>query len=144
MPHHLPNVAATEEQLRLVEAFIREPLDAQYRAFLAAAGGWRGFYHTSDLFGPEELMGNSLGSYAAEKLSWVEPVALDEAGLRREDLLPIAATRVDLDLFVVTRQSAKNPGQVIWIAGGVVARFTDFVHYFDAMVDFNRDTIELV
>jgi hypothetical protein len=108
--YHLPALAATEEKVRAVEARLGEPLDPGYRAFLSHADGWPAFLQTVDLFGTADLQGGDRGRHGAEMLSHVEDVVLTKGGLRREDLLPIAATPVDLDLFVMTKRSAPQPG----------------------------------
>jgi hypothetical protein len=95
------------------------------------------------LLGADDLVGGPLAAHAAEQLSWIESVALEVENLRREDLLPIAARRDDLDLFVLARRTAGRPGEVIWFAGGVIERYENFDDYFSAMVDLNRDTVAM-
>jgi SMI1-KNR4 cell-wall len=136
--YRLPSVAATEGKLKSVEARLGEALDPAYRTFLLHADGWSSFYQTVDLFGSDDLMGNDRHHHATEMLSYVEEGVLTLGGLRREDLLPIAASPVDLDLFVMTRRSASHPGMVIWLAGSEIDRFPSFDEYFLAMVDYNR------
>lgn len=136
--YRLPSVAATEARLKSVEAHLGEALDPVYRAFLLHADGWPAFYQTVDLFGSDDLMGNDRWHHATEMLSYVEESVLTLGGLRREELLPIAASPVDLDLFVMTRRSAPQPGMVVWLAGSEIDRFSTFDEYFLAMVDYNR------
>ena len=136
--HHLPAVAATESRLRAVEARLAEPLDPSYRAFLLHADGWPAFYQTVNLFGSDDLIGRRHGLRAAEVLSYVDEAVLIQGDLRREELLPIAVSDIDLDLFVMTRRSSSQPGMVVWLAGSEIDRFPGFDEYFLAMVDFNR------
>jgi SMI1-KNR4 cell-wall len=136
--HRLPSVAATEGRLKSVEAHLGEALDPDYRAFLLHGDGWLAFYQTVDLFGSDDLMGNHRFHRATEMLRNVDDSVLISGGLRREDLLPIAASPVDLDLFVMTRRSASPPGMVVWLAGSEIDRFPSFDEYFIAMVDYNR------
>jgi hypothetical protein len=136
--HRLPAVAATEVKLRAVEAYLGEALDPAYRAFLLHADGWPAFYQSVDLFGSDDLMGSDRSRHAAEMLDFVEDAVLATSRLRREDLLPIAASPVDTDLFVMMRQSASHPGGVVWLAGSEIDRFPSFDEYFLAMVDYNR------
>ena len=56
-------------------------------------------------------------------------------------ILPIAATPIDLDLFVMARRSTSCPGTVIWLAGREIDRFPDFREYFLAMMDYNRQEV---
>jgi hypothetical protein len=137
-PHHLPAVAASGEDLRRVERHLGFKLDAQYAAFLLHANGWRGFYQTVDLFGTNDLLGNDLMSYAVGMLGVIEPLVLNSSGCERGELIPIATTREDLDLFVLTKPSARNPGTVIWFAGTEIQRFSGFDDFFLGMVDYNR------
>jgi len=136
--YRLPGLAATPEQLAAVEARLGEPLDAGFRAFLEHAGGWPAFWQTVDLLGPDDLLGSERGQHAIEMLGFVEHDVLEAGGLRRQDLLPIAASRVDLDLFVMTRRSSRSPGSVIWLAGSEIERWSSFDDFFLAMIDYNR------
>jgi hypothetical protein len=136
--YRLPAVAATLGQLAAVEAAIGGPLDPSYRTFLENAGGWPAFWQTVDLFGPEDLVGGPRFQHALEMLRLVEDSVLESGGLHREALLPIAASPVDLDLFVMTRRSSPSPGQVIWLAGSEVDRWPNFDEFYLAMVDYNR------
>lgn len=140
--YRLPAVAATESELRAVEDHLGEALDPEYRAFLQCAGGWPAFYQMVDLFGPADLLGGPRFQQALTMLGYVEEAVLNSAGLRRQDLLPIAATPVDLDLFVMTRHSSLQPGCVIWLAGYVVDRFPSFGEYFLAMTEYNQLEIQ--
>lgn len=136
--HRLPAVAATEAKLRDVETHLGEALDPAYRAFLLRADGWPAFYQSVDLFGSGDLMGGDRFRHAVEMLSYVENAVLAAGQLRRDELLPIAASSVDLDLFVMTRRRATQPGSVIWLAGSEIDRFPSFDEYFLAMMDYNR------
>lgn len=104
--------------------------------------GWPAFYQTVDLFGSEDLLGGSRFRQGVEKLNYVEEAVLTRAGLRRQELLPIAASSVDLDLFVMTKRSASRPGTVVWLAGSEIDRFAGFDEYFLAMVDYNRMEVQ--
>ncbi|WP_211841568.1 SMI1/KNR4 family protein [Rudaeicoccus suwonensis] len=137
----LPRIAASEETLRRVEAHLGESLDPQYREFLLHADGWPTFYQVVDLFGSGDLLGGGAALRGAEMLSYVEDVALAASGLRREDLLPIAVSASDLDLFVMLTKSSTIPGTVIWFAGSEVDRFPNFSEYFLAMTDYNREEV---
>lgn len=136
--HHLPTVAASEAKLKAVEAHLGEPLDPAYRAFLLHADGWSAFYQSVDLFGSEDLMGSERFHHAVEMLSFVEDSVLATSNLQRGDLLPNAASAVDLDVFTMTTQRSTQPGSVIWLAGSEIDRFPSFDEYFSAMVDYNR------
>lgn len=136
--YRLPGVAATPAQLDAVEAELGEALDPMYRRFLEHAGGWRAFLQTVDLFGPGDLLGGERFRHATQMLGFVEDSVLDAAGFSRGDLLPIAASPVDLDLFVMARPCSPAPGVVLWLAGSEVDRWPNFEEFFLAMVDYNR------
>ena len=140
--YRLPHVGATASQLRAVEEHLGEPLDPSYREFLECAGGWPAFLQTVDLFGPEELLGNERFRHAQEMVGYIEDEVLKKSPVRKEDLLPIAASPVDRHLFVMTRKSASKPGVVIWFDGDEVDRFPSFDEFFLAMMDYNREEIQ--
>lgn len=142
-PHCLPEVAAIPEAIRNVEKLIGEPLDAKYREFLTFANGWRGFYHSVDLFGTGEFGGGPHWKIAEEILETLSPIE-NLCGMLVSDLLPIAVSLDSIDIFVMSRSHSRKPGEVIWFAGQLIDRFPDFDEFFLAMVDYNRqDAIAL-
>jgi hypothetical protein len=140
--YRLPKLAADEQTLRQVETDLGMPLDPEYREFLKHAGGWPAFYQTVDLFGPEELLGSPEFMAARQALLSMEDEALAECGEAPRNLVPIAATQQDLDLFLIAGPEANTPGQVSWYAGGLIDTFPTFTEYFLAMVDYNRNEIQ--
>ncbi|MEM5421233.1 SMI1/KNR4 family protein [Paraburkholderia ferrariae] len=137
-PHHLPAVAATPAQIEAVEAALGTRLDRNYAELLLHADGWRGFYQTVDLFGTADLLGSEKMSAARELLGAVDDDVISATRNRRNDLLPIAATTQDRDLFVLTLPKAEAPGEVLWLAGELIDRFTNVGEFFLAMMDYNR------
>jgi hypothetical protein len=63
-------------------------------------------------------------------------------GFLRDELLPIAATQFDKDLFELSNPKSHSPGLVIWFAGEEIDQYSSFNHYFLAMIDYNRAEIE--
>ena len=141
-PHHLPELAASEERLRKIEAYLGYRLDQDYREFLKMADGWKGFCQTVDLFGTQEFAGSSIMEYAKTMLEAIEDNVIKSSGFLREDLLPIAATRFDRDLFVMAIPTSHSPGTVIWFAGEEIERYPSFTKYFLEMVKYNRLLVE--
>jgi SMI1 / KNR4 family (SUKH-1) len=140
--YHLPHVAASPARVDTVEAQIGESFPRLYREFLLHADGWPCFYHTVNLFGTEDLLGSDESLVAVDHLDLLEyEKALELAGFKRSDLLPIAATSEDLDLFVLCRRDSPQPGGVIWFAGGEIDRWTDFYDFFLSMIEYNRRTL---
>jgi hypothetical protein len=139
--YKLPRLAASEEVLEQVEEALGVSLDPEYHDFLRHAGGWPAFYQSVDLFGPDELLGSPHFAAAREALESMEDEALEECGEAPRNLLPIAATSEDLDLFLIAGPEAQTPGQVFWYAGGLIETFPSFTEYFLAMVDYNRGEV---
>ncbi len=139
--HRLPRIAATEEQILECESHIGERLPDSYRSFLKFAGGWPAFYQAVDLFGPDDLYGGPRYLRAEKMLEDIAQDALTASGVSRRDLIPIAATPVDLDIFVLTRRATETPGVVLWFASREIDRFSDFTQFFTAMIDCNREEI---
>ncbi|MBD8035090.1 SMI1/KNR4 family protein, partial [Solibacillus merdavium] len=100
-PHHFPEIGANEDNILAVEKELRCKLDPMFRDFLKYANGWKGFYQTVDLFGTEQLKGSIIMDYAKILLNAIDDYVLKESGFSRDQLLPIAATEFDKDLFVL-------------------------------------------
>ena len=141
-PYHLPEVAATDEQIFKAEKHLAHPIDPRYKAFLKRANGWPAFYQAVDLFGTDDLIGGPRNENAEFILSFLDDGILNKSQIKREELLPIAATRLDRDLFVITRPISKSPGNVIWFAGEEIDRFPNFDEFFLAMVEYNRIAVK--
>lgn len=141
-PYHLPEVAANETQILETERQIGHVLDASYKAFLRHANGWNAFWQTSDLFGTDDLIGGKRKENSEFILSMLDEGVIQKCRVKRHDLLPISATPVDRDLFVITRPNSPSPGIVIWFAGQEIERFSTFDDYFLAMVEYGRQDIQ--
>jgi len=140
--YHLPNMAATEEEIATAEQALGCKLDEKYRAFLKFANGWPCFWHSTDLFGANDLFAGARRENGEFLLSMLDESILVKSGVKRHELLPIAVTSVDKDLFVITRLASRRPGIVIWFAGEEVERFKDFDDFFLAMVEYSRSDIQ--
>ncbi len=141
-PHHLPEVAASDEALMKTEAYLGFRINQDYREFLKMANGWKGFLQTIDLFGTQEFSGSPMMQYAQSLLDSVDDNVIKSTGFPREALFPIAATKYDKDLFVMTRPTSHAPGVVIWFAGEEVDRYSNFTEYFLAMIEYNRQLVK--
>ncbi|AZQ46393.1 SMI1/KNR4 family protein [Bacillus albus] len=140
-PHHFPEVGANEKSIRIIEQELGYKLDLMYREFLQYANGWAGFYQTVDLFGTEQLKELAIMDYAQVLLEAIDDVVLEESGVLRQELLPIAVSEFDRDLFVLCLPNSSRPGEIIWFAGEEIDRFENFDEYFLAMIDYNREEI---
>jgi len=134
---HLPRVAATQESLRSVEDALGFDLDPQHRQFLTYADGWPSFLQSVDLFGTDDLGGGPRMQIACELLAGLEPAVLQQSGVQDKALLPIAATTVDLDMFVMQVVGGKLAPPIIWFAGYEIDRFATFEEYVHAMIEYN-------
>ncbi|MGH8777286.1 MAG: SMI1/KNR4 family protein [Jiangellaceae bacterium] len=139
---HLPKVAATPEELTAVEHGLGFRFDAGYREFLGYANGWPSFFQSVDLFGVDDLAGGPRMDVARQVLEAIEPVVLEQAGLFDTRLIPIAATTVDLDLFVMPVVDGQQVPPVVWLAGYEVDRFKTFEDYALAMIEYNARELE--
>jgi len=141
--YHPPRSPATDSELSEAEAVIGHPLDPRYREFLSFADGWACFYQDVTLFGTKELIGGKMMDAAVEGIGETFPESFKNGPLRESDLLPIAASATDKDLFVITRPcSPTGAGIVVWIAGYEIERYQTFDDFFLAMVEFNRRAYE--
>jgi hypothetical protein len=140
-PYHLPKVAATEEELLSLESVLKTNLDQEYRSFLNLANGWPGFYQTVDLFGTNELLDQKAYSGFQEQLkAGLEFNSSSEFSL--EDAIIIAATKEDLDMFLLTTEKNHAPGRVIWFAGEIVDIFSSFNEFYLSMISYNLKELE--
>jgi len=133
----LPEVAASEEELRLLEARLGYKPDQKYREFLQHANGWQCFVNNIDIFGVNDFTGGAKADRATRLIDALEP--LDQlCGYDRADLLPVAVSSDDIDVMLMTRPHAAAPGTVFWFAGGLIETYPAFDEWFLAMVDCNR------
>ena len=132
-PHHPPRVAASNQDITKLEEKLGRKLPKAYADFLRFANGWLGFYQHTDLFGTEDFYNQDLMTYTKEIF---EQTSTDSN--EKQNLIAIAATRKDIDLFCLELSS----GAVIWFAGAEVERFESFNEFYLAMVDYNREEIE--
>lgn len=75
-------------------------------------------------------------------LDATEDDVIEGLGVTNEELLPIGVTTDDMDLFLMTRPQSQMPGQVIWLAGCEIERFSSFTDYFHSMIDYNIEGAE--
>jgi hypothetical protein len=136
--YHLPEVAATENDLLEAEKHLGHSVDSRYKAFLICANGWRAFYHTVDLFGTSDLYTGERYEVGQFVFGCLEDEVLRNSKLERADLFPIAATQRDRDLFLMGRPQTSIAGQVFWFAGEEVDRFDTFDDYFLSMAEYNK------
>ena len=139
---HLPGVAATDEDIGVAERSIGAELDLSYRNFLQYANGWPSFYQSVDLFGTDSLDGGPRFDLACSLLDAIEPNIWEQSGLERRSVVPIAATTVDLDVFVMPVANGSMTSPVVWFAGYEIDRFATFDEYVVSMIEYNVRELE--
>jgi hypothetical protein len=65
----------------------------------------------------------------------------DDVGLETDDILPIAASGVQTDMFLIGQPWSKEPGIVVWFAGYTIEQFPNFHELYLSMLDYNRRQI---
>lgn len=140
--YHLPRVAATQEDIEAAETDLGVELDAGYRELLQFANGWPSFFQTVDLFGTDDLRGGPRLEIARQMLDAVEPVVFAQSRLERDALIPIAASTVDLDIFVMPVVDRRQVPPVVWIAGYEIDRFPTVEDYVLAMIEYNTRDLD--
>lgn len=138
--YHLPCLATTEDEIGKIQEKMHICLSEEYKMFLLCANGWPCFYQMVDLFGTNELISGKM-SHAWKMLSY-ECENNKELLEMKNYLLPVAASRTDMDLFVMVLKKGKQFGEIIWLAGGVIDRFETFTDFFKSMIEYNKLDLE--
>lgn len=138
--YHYPEVATEISEIMFVQEKLKIKLSEEYINFLLCANGWKCFYQLVDLFGTKDF----------EAESMIHAKMLLNAELKYNELLynikdylfPIAVSRTDKDLFVMVLVEGEEYGQIIWLAGGEIERFSSFCDFFEAMIEYNKEELE--
>lgn len=138
--YHYPEVAAQMSEVELVQKKLGVKLPEEYIKFLLCANGWKSFYQHVDLFGTKDFETERI-EYARKLLS-IEVQHNTELNKIHTDLLPIAVSKADKDLFVLVLKEGESYGQVIWLAGGEIERFENFKSCFEAMIEYNKEELK--
>jgi hypothetical protein len=67
-------------------AQIGQRLDDDYRDFLKYVNGWKGFFHTIDLFGTNQLLNSPMMDYANRILNAIDDDIIEASGFKRDEL----------------------------------------------------------
>lgn len=135
---HLPGIATNSSSLDELERELGFRMNPLYREFLTYGDGWPSFFQSVDLFSTADLRGSWKSVHAMDMLNAIDPAVLELSGLRAGQMIPIAATAVDLDIFVTEVRGGVQQSEVIWLAGSEVDRFATFEEYFLAMIEYNE------
>lgn len=138
----LPEVAASEDEIDATEKDLGYQLDPHYRQFLRYANGWRSFWQDVDILGTTGLARGVVMEAARAQLAAVgSELFVGDVGLGIADVLPIAASALQSDMFLLGLPWSKAPGVVIWFAGYSIERFPNFDEFYLSMLDYNRHQI---
>ena len=140
--HHLPDVAATEDQITMTERALGFSIDAKYREFLRHANGWKKFLQNIDIHGTHELTSEAERQSYAGLIGVIEGEVFTQLGILRSEVYVVAGSAIEGDMFCMTRNVQSTAGQVFWIAGTLVDRFPSFDEFFLALVDYNRRELQ--
>ncbi|MFK7207744.1 hypothetical protein ABB017_17330, partial [Acinetobacter baumannii] len=88
-----------------------------------------------------DLIGGKNMQYALDLLDMIDEKYFLKKGFCRNDLMPIAATLIDKDIFLIGKRNSSIAGKVIWYAGEEIEIFEKFNEFFLAMVDYNIDEL---
>jgi len=132
--YSMPELPSDETAISRAERTLGHTLHPEYRNFLLAAGGWKSFWHSVDLFGPDDLTGGPSFEEANRRI-----LALSDEGLIEFDsVYPIAISLDDRTLFVAGRQHSDIYGTIVWISGVEVDRYQGFQELFLTMLELAR------
>lgn len=138
--YHFPEAAATQEEVKELQEKLKLTLSEEYKTFLLCANGWKCFFQMVDLFGTNELISDKME--AARELLAIEMEYDPELQELKNDLLPIAMSEDDRDLFVMVLADGEGFGEVRWLAGGEIERFRSFTEFFETMIKYNKGEAE--
>ncbi len=132
-----PEVAATESDVGSAEKALGHSLNLRHREFLRHANGWKSFFQSVDVFDTNDLVGGPRYNRALELLQSCEGLH-ELCGFTIDELLPIAVSADDLDVFAISKETSHSPGVVYWFAGQLIDEFPSFDEWFLSMVDYSR------
>jgi len=135
LPWHLPEVGAPKDAVARAESELSAPFSDEYRSFLSLANGWKGFYVLIDLFGTDDFL-----SGRADEVTQRPEIEsyLSKNGLTRKHVIPIGASSLEIDAFLlVSPASAIFPGAILWWAGEEIDCYSSFREFLGAMVNYN-------
>lgn len=138
--YYYPEVAANTEDVESLQKRLNIRLSQDYIDFLLRADGRKRFYQDVDLFGTQDF-DTEIMTYAKQLLN-IELEYHDSLCQIKDDLLPVAVSRTDKDLFVMVLTEGEDFGKIVWLAGGEIDRFSSFVEFFDSMMEYNRLDLE--
>lgn len=135
--HEAPRPPAAPERIAEITTVTHCSLDPEYADFLLHADGWPAILQDIDLFGTADF-GTAVYAEAEELVRVIEDEVEIERGTNASRLIPIGASRADIDILVMSRSEEPNRlAPVIWLAGGEIERYRTFSDFFRGMITEN-------
>lgn len=131
--YYLPNSPANQDILKDFISELCVEIPKELMELYQIANGWNCFYQMVDLF--------CLDDYHSDKMDYAKTLLVTELEYQDEfkinELLPIAVSRDDMDLFVIV-VGGSSLGQVIWFAGGIIERFDSIKSFLSGMMGYSK------
>ncbi|GAA1933922.1 hypothetical protein GCM10009716_46310 [Streptomyces sodiiphilus] len=128
---------ATPEQVAEIAMVTCCAVDPEYADFLLHSNGWPAILQDIDLFGTADF-GTLPYVEAKELLHIIETEGDVRLAANSSHLIPIGASRADIDIFAMSCASVPGrPAVVAWIAGGEIERYSSFREFFRGMIAEN-------
>lgn len=135
--YYMPNDPADEETVKESLSKLGVNIPNELIELYQVLNGWDCFFQMVDLF--------SLSDYFSDKMNYAKTILHTILEYQEEfeinDLLPIAVSRDDIDVFVLV-VGGKSFGQVIWFAGGIIERFDSIRFFLTEMLKLSKATID--
>jgi hypothetical protein len=139
-PYTLPKVAATEEQLTEFQKKLGRKLPGEYLEFLRHANGWYWFHQSTDLLSVDDFFNDKYEESIS--LFFDSDEYYVEAGIEKNDLLPVGVNVYDSDIFFLALSNDGYFGNVIWYtAEGDVEQYSNFDEFFMGMIELDKSRL---
>jgi hypothetical protein len=135
--HEARQPPAAPERIAEIATVTHCPVDPEYADFLLHADGWLAILQDIDLFGTADF-GSVAYAEAEELVRVIEDEVQIERGGDSSRLIPIGASRTDIDILVMPcARESNRTAPVIWLAGGEIERYRTFSDFFRGMIAEN-------
>lgn len=140
--YYCPKIRTTNEMIKQWESVNSLILPDTYKAFLLTANGWKSVSQDKDLLSLEELTLSKESKYIETRDIFAD--IINDAG-DKSLLLPIAASDYSYDIYLMVLDiESEFYGQVIWVAGEEIERYSSFEEFFLSLIDYNKYNFELI
>lgn len=137
-----PNLAADVIEVERLEKYLGCSLPQDYRGFLLHSNGWENFIFGVDLLSIGDIINDTWGQRASELLVDFDELVGAASGVKMNDVVPIAVSKDDTDVFVMVRCSRSDYGTIIWFAPYEIERYDSFTEFFEAIIQYERQSLQ--